>query len=105
MEPSLAKTIIEALSGAGAAGVLAGLIFYMHIRRCREMEEQMSQDRQMSEQRIADICEGHERRLEEHSEQLKEIIRADRESRERNSTALNSLSSAIDRMNGRHYQE
>jgi len=82
---------IEAICSLGVGGALAIVIFLMYRR-----------DKNATEKRIADICEGHENRLREDRMQLTGIIERDQESREENTKAITGLTTLLERMNGRH---
>lgn len=82
--------IIESICGLGVGAVLGVVIFMMYRK-----------DRNSTEQRIADICAGHESRLREDRNQIITLITKDQETREKHTDALKELTTTLKRMNGR----
>jgi hypothetical protein len=85
------ETILQTLAGAGSVALLAGIIFLMYRR-----------DKETSEKRIIDICQGHENRLREDQQQMVQIIKDEQRTRDDNTRALTELTTILERMNGRH---
>jgi len=81
---------IEEICGFGVGGALAALIFLMYRR-----------DKNSTEKRIDDICQGHEQRLREDREQLVSMIKSDQSTREKHTEVLQELTTTLKRMNGR----
>ena len=82
---------IEAMASLGVGGVLAVVIFLMYRK-----------DKNATEKRISDICEGHETRLCEDRKQLVNMIERDQVTRDGNTRALQELTTTLERMNGRN---
>ena len=81
---------LEAILSLGVGGVLAIIIFLMYRR-----------DKNSSEKRIADICEGHENRLIEIGQQMSNMIKREQDTREEQTKVLSELTTTLKRMNGK----
>ena len=81
---------LEAILSLGVGGVLAIIIFLMYRR-----------DKNSSEKRIADICEGHENRLIEIGQQMSTMIKREQDTREEQTKVLSELTTTLKRMNGK----
>lgn len=82
---------VEAICSLGVGGALAVIIFLMYRKdrksseqKCEQYADQLRQDRVFMEDRLT------------------KIIERDQESREKNTKALEGLTTTLERMNGRH---
>lgn len=85
------QSIVTALANAGGVAILAGIIFLMYRR-----------DKDSSEKRIIELCNGHAFTLLENGKQMTVMIKDDQKSREENTRALTQLTTTLERINGRH---
>lgn len=76
--------IIEWVGGIGGVGAIFGMVMFFMYRI----------DRKCSEENLAKMSEAHE-------ERLTELLRADQETRRRNTEVLMELATLIKTMNGR----
>lgn len=83
-------SLVEAIGTLGGVVVLAVIVFLMYRR-----------DREATEKRIIEICNGHENRLREDRMQMIQIVKDEQDTREKHTHALRELTTTLQRMNGR----